>query len=113
MSQQAKLTLRAPPHRSFITGWPGIPAGQGRPAAHIAGSIEVRLGGKGLKASWLRIELRKLESTASGENWGELIGRGPIDVWTADGTAEQDGEGNWDLLQTVSTLISLGLIQWS
>ena len=43
----------------------------------------MRLGSKGLKASWLRIELRKLESLPSGEHWGELIGRGPIDVWVA------------------------------
>lgn len=100
MSQQAKLTLRAPPHRQFIQGWPGIPAGPGRPAAHIAGSVEVRLGGKGFKASWLRIELRKIESTPSGENWAELIGKGPIEVWTAEGTAEHDEEGDWDLLQT-------------
>lgn len=99
-SSQAKLTLRAPPHRQFITGWPGIPAGQGRPAAHIAGDVEVRLGGKGLKASWLRIELRKLETTPSGENWGELIGKGPIEVWKAEGNAETDAEGRWDLIQT-------------
>lgn len=99
-SQQAKLTLRPPPHRNFIQGYPGIPAGLNRPSAHVAGSVEVRLGGKGLKASWLRIELRKIESTAT-ENWGELIGRGPIEVWTAQGTAEHDDEGDWDLLQTV------------
>lgn len=60
----------------------------------------MRLGGKGLKASWLRIELRKIESTPTGENWGELIGRGPIEVWTAEGHSEQDAEGNWDLVQT-------------
>ncbi|CAO1632585.1 unnamed protein product [Parajaminaea phylloscopi] len=97
-SHQAKLTLRAPPHRDFIQGYPGIPAGHGRSAASIAGSVEVRLPGKGAKASWLRIELRKLETTASGENWGELIGRGPIEVWSARGTAETDSEGKWDLL---------------
>lgn len=99
-SSQAKLTLRAPPHRQFIQGWPGIPEGQGRPAAHIAGSVEVRLGTKGLRASWLRIELRKLEMTPSGENWGELIGRGPMEVWKAQGLEGTDGEGKWDLLQT-------------
>ncbi|CAO1624517.1 unnamed protein product [Sympodiomycopsis kandeliae] len=100
MSQQAKLTLRAPPHQPFVQGWPGIPEGKGRPAAHIKGTVEVRLGGKGFKASWLRIELRKIESTPTGENWGELIGRGPIEVWTADGHSDQDSEGKWDLLQT-------------
>ena len=46
----------------------------------------MRLGHKGLKASWLRIELRKLESVPGGEHWGELIGRGPIDVWLARGS---------------------------
>lgn len=99
-THQAKLTLRAPPHRGFIQGYPGIPAGHGRSAASIVGNVEVRLGGKGAKASWLRIELRKLETTASGENWGELIGRGPIEVWSAQGTAETDAEAKWDHLQT-------------
>lgn len=108
-SHQAKLTLRAPPHRDFIQGFPGIPAGHGRAAAAIKGNVEVRLGGKGFKASWLRIELRKLETTPSGENWGELIGRGPIEVWSAQGTSETDGEGKWDLIQTEDFPFSIAI----
>lgn len=122
--------LRPPPHVNFIQGYPGIPSSisatssiRSRPSAHIAGTVEVRLGSKGLKASWLRIELRKLESVG-GENWGELIGRGPIDVWTASngnttaGSAsltptkekkhsvykgrDEDDEDGWETLTTVS-----------
>jgi hypothetical protein len=78
---QAKLSIRPLPHLDFVLAFPGIPASTSasRNAAHIAGSIEVRLGSKGLKAQWLRIELRKLESVTGGENWGELIGKGPIE----------------------------------
>jgi len=81
MTSQAKLSIRALPHLDFVLGYPGIPASTSasRNAAHISGSIEVRLGNKGLKAKWLRIELRKLESVTGGENWGELIGKGPIE----------------------------------
>lgn len=81
MTSQAKLTVRPKPHLDYVMGYPGIVASSqaSRSAAHIAGSIEVRLGSKGLKASWLRVELRKLESAPGGENWGELIGKGPIE----------------------------------
>lgn len=81
MTSQAKVTVRPLPHLDFVLGYPGIPASSqaSRNAAHISGNIEVRLGNKGLKAKWLRVELRKLESAAGGENWGELIGKGPIE----------------------------------
>lgn len=81
MTSQAKLSIRPLPHLNFVLGYPGIPASSNvsRSAAHIAGSIEVRSGSKGLKAKWLRIELRKMESVTGGENWGELIGKGPIE----------------------------------
>ncbi|CBQ69579.1 conserved hypothetical protein [Sporisorium reilianum SRZ2] len=99
---QPKLTLRPPPHREFIQGFPGIVGSTTRPPAHIAGTVEVRLGTKGLKAAWLRIELRKLETLPGGESWGELIGRGPIDVWSArkDEAYKSEGEKGWELLQT-------------
>lgn len=77
MTSQAKLSIRPLPHLDFVLGFPGIPGSSTRSAAHIAGNVEVRLGKQGIKASWLRIELRKLESVPGGENWGELIGRGP------------------------------------
>ncbi|KAJ9475727.1 Arrestin_C domain-containing protein [Pseudozyma hubeiensis] len=99
---QPKLNLRPPPHRDFIQGFPGIVASNARPPAHVAGTVEVRLGTKGLRAAWLRIELRKLETLPGGESWGELIGRGPIDVWSAgkDDTYKSDSEKGWELLQT-------------
>ncbi|TKY88374.1 hypothetical protein EX895_002726 [Sporisorium graminicola] len=99
---QPKLTLRPPPHREFIQGFPGIVGSNTRPPAHIAGTVEVRLGTKGLKAAWLRIELRKLETLPGGESWGELIGKGPIDVWSArkDEAHKSDSEKGWELLQT-------------
>ena len=123
-------SLRPPPHVNFIQGYPGIAPSdspsslRARPAAHIAGTVEVRLGTKGLKASWLRIELRKLESI-NGENWGELIGRGPIDVWNATGSSkvvnsgkelqkkhsiykgkDDEDEDGWETLQTVSSSVA-------
>lgn len=99
---QPKLNLRPPPHRDFIQGFPGIVGSNVRPPAHVAGTVEVRLGTKGLKAAWLRIELRKLETLPGGESWGELIGRGPIDVWSAgkDDSYKSDSEKGWELLQT-------------
>ncbi|CDU23542.1 uncharacterized protein SPSC_02171 [Sporisorium scitamineum] len=99
---QPKLTLRPPPHREFIQGFPGIVGSNTRPPAHVAGTVEVRLGTKGLKAAWLRIELRKLETLPGGESWGELIGRGPIDVWSArkDEAYKSEAEKGWELLQT-------------
>jgi hypothetical protein len=105
MSSQAKLTVRPLPHLDFVLGYPGIAASSqaSRNAAHISGSIEVRLGSKGLRATWLRVELRKLESAPGGENWGELIGKGPIDIWTAKGGSgerETDANGQWELLKT-------------
>ncbi|PWZ01979.1 hypothetical protein BCV70DRAFT_235625 [Testicularia cyperi] len=100
---QPKLILRPPPHRDFVQGFPGIAGAGSRPPAHVAGTVEVRLGTKGLKAAWLRIELRKLETLPGGESWGELIGRGPIDVWTAtkDEPHKPESERGWELLQTV------------
>lgn len=99
---QPKLTLRPPPHREFFQGFPGIVGAGTRPPAHVAGTVEVRLGTKGLKAAWLRIELRKLETLPGGESWGELIGRGPIDVWSAqkDEAYKSESEKGWELLQT-------------
>ncbi|EPQ27867.1 uncharacterized protein PFL1_04611 [Pseudozyma flocculosa PF-1] len=99
---QPKLTLRPPPHREFVQGYPGIAGSSTRSPAHLAGNVEVRLGTKGLKAAWLRIELRKLETLPGGESWGELIGRGPIDVWTASKQEafKSEDERGWEVLQT-------------
>lgn len=81
MTSHGKLTLRPLPHLDFVLGWPGIAgsANGGRNPAHLAGNVEVRMGSKGSKAKWLRIELRKIETVPGGESWGELIGTGPIE----------------------------------
>ncbi|CEH16664.1 Immunoglobulin E-set [Ceraceosorus bombacis] len=105
MTSTTKLTIRPLPHLDFIAGFPGIPGDASRTSAHITGNIEVRLGSRGAKASFLRIELRKLESVAGGETWGEVVGRGPTVVWSARpgpgaGDREEDAEGSWETLQT-------------
>ncbi|KAL9941014.1 hypothetical protein V8E36_000502 [Tilletia maclaganii] len=76
---------KAPQPGSFIQGYPGIPASQSRPPARIAGVVHLRGPPKGIQAAWLRIELRKNETIPPGDHWAELIGRGPIDLWTAPG----------------------------
>lgn len=89
MSQSKQLGLRPAHGTSFVQGWPGVPAAPGRPAASVTGHVDVRLG-KGLNASWLRVELRKLESIPGGEHWGELIGSGPLTVWRANAMRDPD-----------------------
>lgn len=75
------ITIRAPPHRDYLTGFPGIPAYSPssltaphdlllpslsqqplRPQACLSGSVEIRPGKAGVKAKWLRLELEKTES---------------------------------------------------
>lgn len=66
------------------------------------------MGSKGVRAKWLRIELRKIETVPGGESWGELIGTGPTDVWIAGASSagqstdrERDGDGTvWEVLRT-------------
>ncbi|KAE8231876.1 hypothetical protein CF326_g3100 [Tilletia indica] len=88
-SSQVKLLIEPSPKAhtqgSFIQGFPGIPPSQTRPPARIAGVVHVRAPPKGIQAAWLRIELRKNESIPPGDHWAELIGRAPIDLWTAPG----------------------------
>ncbi|KAK0566654.1 hypothetical protein OC844_000641 [Tilletia horrida] len=88
-ASQVKLLIepnpKAPSPGTFIQGYPGIPASPTRPPARIAGVVHVRAPQKGIQAAWLRIELRKNESIPPGDHWAELIGRGPIDLWTAPG----------------------------
>lgn len=63
-----------------------------RPAAHLLGSIAAQLGSKGAEVSWVRIEMSKVETLPSGESWTELIGKGPVDVWRA--------QGEWQLMRS-------------
>ncbi|KAK7470570.1 hypothetical protein VKT23_001994 [Stygiomarasmius scandens] len=84
---QVKLTLRPPPNIDFVHGYPGIPsAAPGRPQAEVRGAVEVRTGPQGVKAKWVRIELRKIETLpgASPSNtFSDFVGPSPITLWTA------------------------------
>lgn len=83
---QVKLTLRQPPNVEFVHGYPGIPSGgTDRPQAAVKGAIEVRVGPQGVKAKWLRVELRKVEHIPlSGEStFFDYVGPSPVNVWTA------------------------------
>ncbi|KAK0463499.1 uncharacterized protein EV420DRAFT_1638435 [Desarmillaria tabescens] len=83
---QVKLTLRQPPNVEFVHGYPGIPSGgTDRPQAAVKGAIEVRVGPQGVKAKWLRVELRKVEQIPmTGENtFFDYVGPSPVNVWTA------------------------------
>ncbi|KAK0482681.1 hypothetical protein IW261DRAFT_1048759 [Armillaria novae-zelandiae] len=83
---QVKLTLRQPPNVEFVHGYPGIPSGgTDRPQAAVKGAIEVRVGPQGVKAKWLRVELRKVEQIPmSGEDtFFDYVGPSPVNVWTA------------------------------
>ncbi|KAE8189826.1 hypothetical protein A4X06_0g2958 [Tilletia controversa] len=90
-SSQLKLLIepssKAAQQGSFIQGFPGIPPSHDRPPARIAGVVHLKAPPKGINAAWLRIELRKNETIPPGDHWAELIGRGPIDLWTAPGVA--------------------------
>lgn len=87
---QATLTLRPPPNVDFVQGYPGIPPGADRPQAAVKGAIEVRAGQQGVKAKWVRIELRKVEVLPGGGQPGtffDYVGQSPINLW-----AGPDGE---------------------
>ncbi|BGP21108.1 hypothetical protein JCM10213_008979 [Rhodosporidiobolus nylandii] len=80
-AQQPRITLRPPPHRDFLTGYPGIPASDPassatptpdplfplpvllRQQAHLSGTVEIRSPPKGppVRARWLSVELEKVE----------------------------------------------------
>ncbi|TEB39456.1 hypothetical protein FA13DRAFT_2418 [Coprinellus micaceus] len=81
------IQLRPPPNVDFVDGYPGIsPAGPERPQAAVKGAIEVRVPQTGVKAKWVRVELRKVETLPPG---GELnthwdpIGPNPVNLWTS------------------------------
>ncbi|TCD67039.1 hypothetical protein EIP91_000601 [Steccherinum ochraceum] len=82
---QAKLTLRPPPNIDFVQGYPGIPPGPPeRPQAAVKGAIEVRVGPQGVKAKWVRIELRKIETLPGGgltNTFFDFVGQSPISLW--------------------------------
>ncbi|KAJ3757673.1 hypothetical protein EV360DRAFT_70943 [Lentinula raphanica] len=87
MSSQVKLTLRPPPNVDFVHGYPGIPPGAAdRPQAAVKGAIEVRAGSQGVKAKWVRVELRKVETLPGGgmqNTFYDFVGPSPVTIWTA------------------------------
>ncbi|KAJ3799111.1 hypothetical protein GGU11DRAFT_743708 [Lentinula aff. detonsa] len=87
MSGQVKLTLRPPPNVDFVHGYPGIPPGAAdRPQAAVKGAIEVRAGAQGVKAKWVRVELRKVETLPGGgmqNTFYDFVGPSPVNIWTA------------------------------
>ncbi|KAI0705881.1 hypothetical protein BC835DRAFT_1403695 [Cytidiella melzeri] len=86
---QAKLTLRPPPNVDFVQGYPGIPPGApDRPQAAVKGAIEVRVGPAGVKAKWVRIELRKIETLPGGglaNTFFDFVGQSPLNLWQSQG----------------------------
>ncbi|KAI0763704.1 hypothetical protein BC629DRAFT_1725846 [Irpex lacteus] len=86
---QAKLTLRPPPNVDFVQGYPGIPPGApDRPQAAVKGAIEVRVGPTGVKAKWVRIELRKIETLPGGglaNTFFDFVGQSPLNLWQSQG----------------------------
>ncbi|KAG9015010.1 hypothetical protein FRB94_007082 [Tulasnella sp. JGI-2019a] len=96
MASQAKLTLRPPPNVEFVQGFPGIPPLlPDRPPACVKGAVEVRLGGGPVKAKWIKVELRKVETLPGGgqaNTYVELIGESPLIVWQS--------RDEWDELMT-------------
>jgi hypothetical protein len=63
-------------------------------------TLEVRVGAQGVKAKWVRVELRKVETLPGGgqaNTFFDFIGPSPINIWAADDREE------WKELQTVSS----------
>ncbi|PFH45550.1 hypothetical protein AMATHDRAFT_71571 [Amanita thiersii Skay4041] len=86
---QVQLTLRPPPNVDFVTGYPGIPpSGTDKPQAAVKGAVEVRVPTQGVKAQWVKVELRKVETLPGGgmaNTFYDIIGPGPATMWTSGG----------------------------
>ena len=84
----------------LLSGYPGIPPGPDRPQAAVKGSIELRAGHQGIKAKWVRIELRKVETLPGGgqaNTFHDFVGQSPVNVWQ---TSEEYG-----ILETVCVVV--------
>jgi hypothetical protein len=60
-------------------------------------AIEVRVNQQGVKAKWVRIELRKIEVLPGGGQAGtffDYVGQSPVNLWTAT-------EGDYGILRPV------------
>ncbi|KAJ3551184.1 hypothetical protein NM688_g4857 [Phlebia brevispora] len=79
-----------------LSCYPGIPPGApDRPQAAVKGTIELRVPQQGIKAKWVRIELRKVETLPGGglqNTFFDFVGQSPINLW-------QSGE-DYDTLTT-------------
>ncbi|KAJ3496472.1 hypothetical protein NLJ89_g10480 [Agrocybe chaxingu] len=83
---QVRLNLQPPPNVDFVTGYPGIPPGPERPQAAVKGAIEVRVPPQGVKAKWVRIELRKVETLPGGgpaNIFHDFVGPSPVNLWSS------------------------------
>lgn len=80
---QVKLTLRPPPNVDFVQGYPGIPPAIDRQQACIQGQVEVRVGAPNVKAKYIRVELRKIETLPGGNNFYDIVGSEPASLWTS------------------------------
>ncbi|KAG2150646.1 uncharacterized protein EDB93DRAFT_327356 [Suillus bovinus] len=82
---QVKIALQPPPNVDFVVGYPGIPpAAKDRPQAAVKGAVEVRVGPQGVKAKWVRVELKKIETLPGGgqtNSYFDFIGSSPINLW--------------------------------
>ncbi|KAG1761582.1 hypothetical protein EDD22DRAFT_1032097 [Suillus occidentalis] len=93
---QVRIALQPPPNVDFVVGYPGIPpAAKDRPQAAVKGAVEVRVGPQGVKAKWVRVELKKIETLPGGgqtNSYFDFVGSSPINLW-------QSGE-EYGLLQS-------------
>ncbi|TFY78508.1 hypothetical protein EWM64_g5506 [Hericium alpestre] len=67
--------------KGILESPPGAPD---RPQAAVKGAIEVRMGPQGVKAKYVRIELRKIETLPGGgtqNSFFDYVGQSPINLW--------------------------------
>ncbi|KAG2063406.1 hypothetical protein BDR04DRAFT_1111421 [Suillus decipiens] len=85
---QVKIALQPPPNVDFVVGYPGIPpAGRDRPQAAVKGAVEVRVGPQGVKAKWVRVELKKIETLPGGgqtNSYFDFVGSSPLNLWESN-----------------------------
>ncbi|KAG9016627.1 hypothetical protein FRB90_002742 [Tulasnella sp. 427] len=67
--------------------FPGIPSHlPERPPASVRGVVELRPSGNSVKAKWVKIELRKIETLPGGgqsNTYADLVGESPVILWQA------------------------------
>lgn len=70
--------------------------------SYLVQAVEVRVGQQGVKAKWVRVELRKVETLPGGtpNTFMDYVGPSPVTLWQAN---EEYG-----MLQTVSAFVVAG-----